>query len=231
MTALFKHFKEILQHQFITLLRSLPPDERSRYIEAQLQKLPGQAKAQYKQAQREALAKRALENLRQVQRVEYLPESYRQYMLSQGSARNRRGGITLLGSAKLGWVLKGGLYEDVPLDPLRSTAGEAAWQTTKGQFILRLEDGLSYPQDAFVFFTDLQTRFFFFRTRNREDDPIVYAYEGGNGFYKPANSFSEFLQLCALDQAESQALWAQRRQVVYTFCREADDFQVVARMA
>lgn len=229
MTALFKHFKEILQHQFITLLRSLPPEERSQYIEAQLQKLPVQTKTQYKVAQREALTRRAMETLRQIQQVDYLPETYRQYMLAHGPVRNRRGGITLLGSAKLGWVLKGGLYEDIPLDPALSSTAEDTWQTTKGQFLLRLQDTLSYPQDAFVFFSDLQYRFFFFRTRKREDDPAVYAYEGGHRFYKLAASFSEFLRLCAMDQAESQTLWTQRRQVAYMFRPEIDDFQEIGK--
>ena len=205
---LLNRLKTASQQHYLKLLQSLPEDERAQHIQTQLQ----------------ASTERVLNRLQKSQKVNRLPETYRRYILEQGPARRRDNQITLAGSSKLGWRLKGGLYEDYPNTSDRSPS-DAYALTTKGQFMARLEDRpLSYPRDVFVFFSDMQHSFFFFRTGTQEDDPPVYAYEETNCFYKLADSFSAFLALCAQDETASQTAWEASHQTAWYFDPETENF-------
>ncbi|MBN1311757.1 MAG: SMI1/KNR4 family protein [Anaerolineae bacterium] len=206
LARLKKRLTGLLQRHYGWALNALPEDERKAHLDTM----------------RRVTTEPALERLRKAQGVDFLPETYRQYMLAQGVARTRKGGVALAGSHKLGWMRQqGGLYEDHQPQALLRRIEKSA---TRNQLIMRLGDyGLSYPEDLFVFFTDLWCTFYFFRTQPHHDNPAVYSYEGGNCFYKLTDSFSEFLAL-ATGETKAVGLWEAGHQAAYLFDPAKDTF-------
>lgn len=201
-----KRLTGLLQRHYRWALNALPEDERKAHLDTV----------------RGAAAEQVLERIRKAQGVDSLPETYCQYMLAQGLARNRRGSVTLAGSQKLGWMRRqGGFYEDY--EPRTPSFGMEKLMT-RNQLIMRLSDyNLRHPEDLFVFFSDLQCTFYFFRTQPQDDNPAVYSYEGGNCFYKLTDSFSEFLEL-ATGESKNTGQWEASHQAAYLFDSAKDAF-------
>jgi hypothetical protein len=155
LTRLSVWLRRLFRKNYLKALDNLPEEERKRHLDTHSA----------------ADAGLVLDRLQKSQGVDFLPGTYRQYMLAQGLARTQKGGVILAGSRKLGWMLQqGGLYENPT--GVAPPVGVGV-PTTRAQLMARLKDRLSYPEDLFVFCTDMWTTFYFFRTHPPADDPAV----------------------------------------------------------
>jgi hypothetical protein len=143
-----------------------------------------------------------IEILKQAQGITCFPETYHQILL-------------LMGKSGMEWVLYG-----------RTTYEFLKQAKEEFTSIVSQAAGISYPQDIFVFLMDHRKRHFgFFRTKDCDDDPIVYGYEGQGWFNKLADTLSEFI-LQELDRNEYRTTerWQKRHQTAYCYDVTQDGF-------
>lgn len=117
-----------------------------------------------------------IKQLEEAQKVDFLPETYRQFLWVMGHS---------CGSFWQGSDL---LYRHA-IDLKDAANADFKW----------LESTVRIPDDAFVFISHQGYVFYYFHTNNRDDDPPVYAIYEGEAPEKINGHLSEFYEQSILD--------------------------------